>query len=487
MIGEDFTPDPSSLLESTRNLGYSIQEAVSDLIDNSITAGAKNIIYEFHWNNGVPHFLLKDDGKGMSNDKNELINSFKLGSEKEKVRDSKDLGRFGFGMKTASLSQAKSLTVISKKQGYKTIYRSLDLKFISDIQSGWKLKIPDEIDIINEINYLDKVSSGTIIRWDYWDRAPKLKDDFINLISEINNYLSVCFHRFIESGINIMCHDTILKPHSPIPDREGSFLYSHVEIDQNAKLSAYIIQHPKHWQENYEETLNFNSFRLFEGLERQQGIYIYRSNRLLTPKGGWLGQIKNGNSAKLARVVIDYSNKADHLWSLDITKTNASIPYEFKPAIKELVEAARNQSLNKITRGNREMQNRLSPFNNALIWNITKDKEFNAFKYSVDINHPLIKYYISEKLISEKDIKILLETISANLPVSKIISNNDENPSMHDRLYKKDRLTNEELHQAKKLFNYQCTLMTRPAAFSWLLSFEPFCYYESQLKAAFNE
>ena len=74
IIGEDFTPDPTSLLESTRNLGYSIEEAISDLIDNSITANAKNIIYEFHWNNGVPYFLLKDDGKGMSYEKNEFIN-----------------------------------------------------------------------------------------------------------------------------------------------------------------------------------------------------------------------------------------------------------------------------------------------------------------------------------------------------------------------------------------------------------------------------
>ena len=47
-VGEDFTPDPISLLESNRNLGYSIEEAISDLIDNSITAGAKEISYELH-------------------------------------------------------------------------------------------------------------------------------------------------------------------------------------------------------------------------------------------------------------------------------------------------------------------------------------------------------------------------------------------------------------------------------------------------------
>ena len=104
----DFTPDPISLLESNRNLGYSIEEAVSDLIDNSISAKATTISYEIHWNDGNPFFLLKDNGSGMSNLDNELINSFKLGSKNPlEERDPSDLGRFGFGMKTASLSQAR--------------------------------------------------------------------------------------------------------------------------------------------------------------------------------------------------------------------------------------------------------------------------------------------------------------------------------------------------------------------------------------------
>lgn len=487
LIGEDFTPDPVSLLESTRNLGYSIEEAISDLIDNSITAKAKNIKYEFHWNSGVPFFLLKDDGFGMSNENNELIDSFKLGSNKEKERDPKDLGRFGFGMKTASLSQARALTVISKKKGCAIIARSLDLIFIAELKQGWKLKFVDETKIQDQILFLNQQESGTVIRWDNWDRAPKSNQDFTALISDINNYISVCFHRFIEKGINIYCHETRLLPCSPIPSGEGSALYSEVTIDENAKQTAYIIQHPKYWAENFETITRFNSFRLFEGLERQQGIYIYRCDRLLTPKGGWLGQINKGNSAKLARVVINYSNKADDLWSLDITKTNASIPYEFRSAIKDLIEASKNESLKKIIRGNKVISDGLSHSNNALLWLITKDVQYNSFKYSIDINNPFLKQFISENLITEKNLKILLDVISNTLPVSKIIQNNDSDPSKHDRMYKKDKLTEEEIFHAKKIFNYQCTKMTKSAAFSWLLSFEPYCYYESQLNKELNE
>lgn len=487
LIGEDFTPDPVSLLESTRNLGYSIEEAISDLIDNSITAGAKNIIYELHWNKGVPFFLLKDDGKGMSNEKNQLIDSFKLGADKEKVRDSKDLGRFGFGMKTASLSQSKSLTVISKIKGGSIIARSLDLIFIAQLGQGWKLKLVNEEIIKDEMLYLDKRESGTIIRWDNWDRAPKSNADFTSLVSEINNYVSVCFHRFIEKGVNIFCHETKLRPCSPIPSGEGSSLYSEVAIDEFAIQAAYILQHPKFWAENYDNINTFNSFRLFEGLERQQGIYIYRCNRLLTPKGGWLGQINKGNSAKLARVVINYSNKADNLWSLDITKTNASIPFEFRNAIKELIEASKNESLKKINRGNRVISEGLSNGNNALIWLTSKDIQFNSYKYTIDINNPFLKQFVTENLIDEKNLKLLLDVISNNLPVSKIIQNNENDPTKHDRMYKKERLTQEELLHAKKIFNYQCTKMTKAAAFAWLLDFEPYCYFENQLNKEFND
>ncbi len=77
-IAEDFSPDPLALLESNRNLGYSIEEAVADLIDNSITADATTIIINLDWNDGNPIFKLHDNGKGMSQEK--LIESFKLGS-----------------------------------------------------------------------------------------------------------------------------------------------------------------------------------------------------------------------------------------------------------------------------------------------------------------------------------------------------------------------------------------------------------------------
>ena len=483
-IGEDFTPDPISLLESNRNLGYSIEEAISDLIDNSITAGASVISYELHWNKGKPIFLLKDNGKGMSNSDNELIDSFRLGSKNPlDDRDSNDLGRFGFGMKTASLSQARSLTVISKKKDHATLARSLDLNFIAALKDGWKLKLVEDSIIKAELDYLDELASGTVLRWDDWDRAPDLEDDFMALSICINQYISVCFHRFIEKGIKICQHDYPLEPCSPIPRGEGADIYSgpiYLSGNKKAKQTAYTLQHPKNWEDDYEVITRFNSFRLFEGFERQQGIYIYRCDRLLTPKGGWLGLLKKGNAAKLARVVIDYPNDADALWSLDITKTNASIPFEFKREIKSLIDATKNGSVEKIVRGNRNVNQSLS-LNHAHIWKTSNDKEHNSYKYIVDVDHPIFKSLIAEKKIKERDLTIILDLISSTLPWAKIIDNNDIDPSKHDRMMSKQELSKSELELARMIFLQQMKTETKEAAFSWLLNFEPYCYCEGQL------
>ena len=211
----------------------------------------------------------------------------------------------------------------------------------------------DNKDIEYEINHLNNLKSGTVIRWDNWDRAPKNEEDFFSLKEKINNYISVCFHRYIEKGIEILDHDYPISPCSPIPADEGSQEFSRIHLTQNkdAEQIAYVLQHPKNWKENFEVKKGLNSFRLFEGFERQQGIYIYRCDRLLTPNGGWLGLLKKGNAAKLARVVINYPNNADQMWSLDITKTNASIPYTFRKEIGNLISAVKKKSISKISHG----------------------------------------------------------------------------------------------------------------------------------------
>ena len=174
-IGEDITPYANSLLTSNRNLGYLIEEAISDLIDNSITAGAKSIKIDLKWNNKLPTLSILDDGNGMSLKK--LVESFMLGTNTDK-RETNDLGRFGLGMKTASLSQAKRLVVLTKNINESVFGRALDLDYIVKIGNKWNLEIIDLEKYDIECKKINENQKGTIIIWENWDRSPKNEEDF---------------------------------------------------------------------------------------------------------------------------------------------------------------------------------------------------------------------------------------------------------------------------------------------------------------------
>src|SRR4051812_24438164 len=103
-------PNASSMIETFRAIGYSIETAVADIIDNSISADAKNVWVDFEWKGSVTWLSIKDDGHGMNND--ELIQAMRPGSRNPlEDRNAKDLGRFGLGLKTASFSQCRKLSV----------------------------------------------------------------------------------------------------------------------------------------------------------------------------------------------------------------------------------------------------------------------------------------------------------------------------------------------------------------------------------------
>ncbi len=478
-IAEDFSPDPLALLESNRNLGYSIEEAVADLIDNSITAEATKIVLKLDWNEGAPIFKLQDNGKGMSEEK--LIESFRLGSLEH--RSPKDLGRFGFGMKTASLSQARELIVISKRQNDNVYARSLDLNFIASNDRKWNLKHCSPSEFKDEFDTLNKEMQGTIICWKSWDRSPPTKESFISLITRIGNYASVCFHRFLADGIQIYSHDELLKPINPIP--KDSQKYSEVPLNnhEHSKQTAYILKHPKFWEQEYDFLPQINSYKLFNGFAAQQGIYIYRCNRLLNPNGGWLGVIKPINSSKLARVTIDYPNSADNLWSLDITKTNASIPYEFKREIERLVENTKLESVSKIARGISSAATKIrNLLDNSLIWQEKEDKDLRCYRYYPDIRHPIFQNLIDSNKIEKKTLLFVFDLLSTNLPVGRIIENNDNDSGKHDRMVRHDLLKKEELEVAKMIYEKIKGEKNTSAAWSFILKCEPFCYHQDQLK-----
>jgi len=136
------TPHPAFLMESLRSIGYTLETAVADIIDNSITAEADRISVQFMWAGGTPWIAITDNGHGMS--LKELHEAMRFGSISPLTRRSAvDLGRFGLGMKTASLSQCRSVTVVSKADG-RTNACVWDLDRLAETRTPeWKAFIPD--------------------------------------------------------------------------------------------------------------------------------------------------------------------------------------------------------------------------------------------------------------------------------------------------------------------------------------------------------
>ena len=115
-------PNPKSTINSYRSFGYNLSTAISDIIDNSISAYANEIRLEYKWNGKDSFISICDNGIGMNH--SELVLAMTPGSkDPEEERSEKDLGRFGMGLKTASFSQCRRLTCITKKESYATIKR----------------------------------------------------------------------------------------------------------------------------------------------------------------------------------------------------------------------------------------------------------------------------------------------------------------------------------------------------------------------------
>ena len=197
-------PDAVSIMESTRAIGYSLPVAVADIIDNSITAEAEHI--EIFYSATEKYVAILDDGYGMDSDEINLAMKYGGISPLDK-RHEKDLGRFGLGMKTASLSQCKILTVVSKKDN-EVSSRRWDLNIIHR-QNSWALLelLPEEIKSVPKVELLKNFSSGTLVVWQELDRMfqgnKNIERFFPEKMQEVREHLSLVFHRYLtgEEGL----------------------------------------------------------------------------------------------------------------------------------------------------------------------------------------------------------------------------------------------------------------------------------------------
>lgn len=345
----DLPPVAATLLEAMRAVGYSFQTAIADIVDNSISAGATQIDVMFS-PYGEPYVAILDDGAGM--DAEQLRTAMRHGSRNPlEVRPAEDLGRFGLGLKTASLSQCRRLTVISVRSG-KVSGAIWDLDEVIKRES-WSLLELDESDlhVVPEIEGLQKKESGTLVVWQKLDRVfagEASKDRALqDRIDQAREHLALVFHRFLEaapgkSPLLIHLNNVAVAPSDPyLRGAKGcqQLPQETFPIDgYYVGVEPYILPHVSHLSATQIAKAGGS-----EGLRRNQGFYVYRNRRLII-WGTWFRLARQEEMTKLARVMVDVPNALDHLWTLDIKKSTAHPPEAVRHGLLRIVERIADRS-----------------------------------------------------------------------------------------------------------------------------------------------
>lgn len=318
-------PEPGILIESLRDIGYSFESALADIIDNSITAEASDVqIFALP----VDDFKVAIIDNGLGLTKGELLQAMKLGSsDPRNERNINDLGRFGLGMKTASFSQCRRLTVVSRKDG-KTAAFTWDLDLVVE-KNEWKVIEQDDVDSIPCIEHLHDV--GTLVLWEKVDRLTgdrgSGKVNYERIISEAQEHLQLVFHRYLsgELGLKKMAITVNGRPLMPLdPFNTANKATQTLPVETVAPgvtLQAYTLPH----RSNYDSEQDYEKYGLPGGYLKNQGVYIYRAKRLIF-YGTWFGLAKKTSLTQLSRVKIDIDNNQDELWKIDVKKVSAQMP-----------------------------------------------------------------------------------------------------------------------------------------------------------------
>lgn len=380
-------PAASALMESTRSVGYSFETAVSDIIDNSISAHARRIWIKIPPGED-PHVTILDDGDGLSLD--DLKEAMRYGTDPNRVRDPNDLGRFGLGMKIASLSQCRKLTVVSAKDSHIAACRwDLDRVLETD---NWMLQVlsEEELEGLPGINDLLKLENGTLVVWENLDKLKERSDgDIATLMRDttagLHDHLRLTFHRFMDplskDHIEIYLNGSKLTPCDPFLSgntQTKAFPEEKVSIEgQTVTVKAYILP--------VESKLTPEDIDLMGGCRRSlQGFWVYRNKRLIIP-GTWFKLTNKKELTKLARVRVDIPNTLDSVWDIDVKKSSAVIPLQFRKAFsKVLEEVTGNSERRYVYRGRKE-----SDSENIMIWDRTRYQK--VYRYQVNLAHPIIK------------------------------------------------------------------------------------------------
>jgi hypothetical protein len=486
---DEVPPNAPSLVNSMCASGYYMESAVADIIDNSISAKASSVRIIVNEDGASSWIAIADNGWGM--DDATLRNAMTFGCiDPEAPRDPDDLGRFGLGLKTASLSQCRRLTVLTRRRGGKVLVRCWDKDVIKS-EGRWALLRKGMSPHLEERfrNHLQAQESGTVVLWEVLDRlghdsresdiAERLKREIIRL----EEHLSMVFHRILEEpgGFRILIGEIPVEPWDPFMRGEkATQMLGEEELEHGGHrvvVRPYVLPHIS--------KLSAEAHRRGAGPRKwsdHQGFYVYRNRRLLVP-GSWLrlGFAKEEHN-KLARIQLDFPNELDFAWDINVRKSRAVPPDALRDDLIRIARKTRD-----VARGiYRHRGATIARQHTEQVFMWEKKVKHNKVFYRLNAAHPAVASLMdtARKHGIGQEVGNFLRLIEETIPVPLILIDGSENPDK----FGDQKKAPSEMHEVfRSLHAVLCAGgATSEVAFEQLAATEPFHRYP-ELLAVFKE
>ncbi len=413
------------MIEALRGLGYSTATALADIVDNSISAEAPSISIGFTWAGSASHVTVLDNGRGM--DANSLDLAMRLGERSPlDQRAAGDLGRFGLGLKTASFSQCRRLTVASIQGGSMSCLRwDLDT-LASSVDHGWYLLEGAAPGSERLLAPLLAAGKGTIVIWENLDRivTPGFsQQNFLDLVDDVERHLAMVFHRFLDGlhpSLGLSINGRSVKPWDPfLRNHPATWTSPPVRIYSPAgtvDVQCHVLPHRDHLT-----PLDERAAAGARGWTAQQGYYVYRNQRLLLA-GSWLGlgQARSWTKEeahRLARLRLDIPNSVDADWKIDIRKSTANPPVSLRHELTRLAEDTRARARRVFAH-----RGQAAPAvpGRALAQAWRAEHTSIGVRYRIDDQHPAVSAVMDDAGDLAARIRAMLRVIEETVPVQRI-------------------------------------------------------------------
>jgi hypothetical protein len=347
-------PSPRRLVETLRDVGYDFVGAVADLVDNSIAANATAVEIKVVWDEADTWLRIADNGVGM--DSTTITEALRFGSERSYRPD--DLGKFGLGLKTASLSQCRQIYVASRmsEQIARLEVRRFDLDWIIK-NDRWEVEVLSASDRPEELVAPLKTHPGTVVLWRGLDRVfgsrtPKgerAESALWSGVDRLEQHLGMVFHRFIEGDLSgsrrqpltIKLNDNFVHPWNPFaPNEPNTERLRQRDFDIVSSSVAGVVTFEPFilpTQARFSSDAAFKNLAGPNSWNQQQGFYIYRANRMIQ-SGGWSRMRAPDEHTKFARVALDFFPELDAAFGINISKMRVNLPQQLTARLKEPIE-----------------------------------------------------------------------------------------------------------------------------------------------------